>query len=62
MAIKVISKLATETFLIPSEQQFIIMKESYHCLPCNKEFIDKELAKDHRKSTGHEVIERTLEK
>ena len=38
------------------------MKESYHCMPCDKDFIDKELAKEHRKSTGHEVIERTLEK
>jgi DNA-directed RNA polymerase subunit RPC12/RpoP len=38
------------------------MKESYHCSRCNKEFIDKDMAKDHVKSTGHEIIERTLEK
>jgi hypothetical protein len=37
------------------------MKESYHCLSCDKD-LDKEIAKDHRESTGHEVIERVLEK
>jgi ABC-type protease/lipase transport system fused ATPase/permease subunit len=38
------------------------MKISYHCNPCDKEFIDKEMAMDHKASTGHEIIERTLEK
>jgi hypothetical protein len=38
------------------------MKISYHCNPCDKEFIDKEMAKDHKASTGHEIIERKLEK
>ena len=38
------------------------MKESYHCLSCDKDFIDKEMAKEHKESTGHEVIERVLEK
>ena len=38
------------------------MKESYHCVACNKDFIDKEMAKDHGETTGHEIIERTLEK
>ena len=38
------------------------MKISYHCNPCDKEFIDKEMAMEHKASTGHEIIERTLEK
>jgi hypothetical protein len=38
------------------------MKESFHCFPCNKEFIDEEIAREHRRSTGHKVIERILEK
>jgi hypothetical protein len=38
------------------------MKHSYHCLYCDKDFIDKDMAEDHKKTTGHEVIERTLEK
>jgi hypothetical protein len=38
------------------------MKESFHCLPCNKEFIDEEMATEHKRSTGHKVIERILEK
>jgi DNA-directed RNA polymerase subunit RPC12/RpoP len=38
------------------------MKQSYHCLSCDKDFIDKDMAEDHKKTTGHEVIERTLEK
>jgi hypothetical protein len=38
------------------------MKESYHCSPCDKEFVDKETAMEHKRLTGHEVIERILEK
>jgi len=38
------------------------MKQSYHCLYCDKDFIDKDMAEDHKKATGHEVIERKLEK
>jgi hypothetical protein len=38
------------------------MKISYHCNQCDKEFIDKEMAMDHKASTRHEIIERTLEK
>lgn len=37
------------------------MKESYHCTPCDKEFIDKEIAMEHKRSTRHEVIQRILE-
>lgn len=36
--------------------------ETYHCPKCNKEFLDKELAINHEKSTGHKIRERTLEK
>jgi hypothetical protein len=36
--------------------------ETYHCPKCNKEFLDKELANDHQKSTGHKIRERILEK
>ena len=32
------------------------MKQSYHCLSYDKDFIDKDMAKNHKKSTGHEVI------
>ncbi len=38
------------------------MKESYHCMPCDKEFIEQVTAKSHKRSTGHQVIERILEK
>jgi predicted transcriptional regulator len=38
------------------------MKISYHCNQCDKEFIDKEMAMEHKASTGHEIIQRTLEK
>ena len=38
------------------------MKQSYHCLSCDKDFIDKDMAEDHGKTTGHQVIERNLEK
>jgi DNA-directed RNA polymerase subunit RPC12/RpoP len=38
------------------------MKISYHCNQCDKEFIDKEMAMDHKASTRHEIIERRLEK
>jgi DNA-directed RNA polymerase subunit RPC12/RpoP len=38
------------------------MKQSYHCLSCNKDFIDRDMAKEHRQSTSHEIVERTLEK
>lgn len=37
------------------------MKESYHCRPCDKEFIEADLAAQHRKMTGHEIIQRKLE-
>lgn len=37
------------------------MKESYHCRPCDKEFIEADLAAQHRQRTGHEVIQRRLE-
>ena len=36
--------------------------ETYHCPKCNKEFLDKELAINPEKSTGHKIRERTLEK
>jgi len=32
------------------------MKESYHCRPCDKEFIREDLAPAHRQTTGYEVI------
>jgi hypothetical protein len=38
------------------------MRKSFHCFTCNKEFIDKELAMEHKRSTGHEITERMLEK
>ena len=38
------------------------MKHSYHCLLCDKEFIDKDMADDHKKATGHRIVERKLEK
>jgi hypothetical protein len=38
------------------------MKQSYHRLSCDKDFIDKDMAEDHKKTTGREVIQRTLEK
>lgn len=56
-----IPKIITETLLM-YEINDLSMKESYHCVPCNKEFIDKDVAKDHKESTGHQVIERILEK
>lgn len=34
------------------------MRVTYHCLPCNKEFIDIHMAKEHSDSTGHEFMER----
>lgn len=37
------------------------MKQSYHCRPCDKEFIEADLAAEHRQATGHEVIQRRLE-
>lgn len=37
------------------------MKESYHCRPCDKEFIEEDMATRHRRITGHEVIHRRLE-
>lgn len=57
-----LGKLTRTTFLFHDAELTHTMKESYHCLPCDKEFIDREMAKDHRNSTGHEVIERKLEK
>jgi DNA-directed RNA polymerase subunit RPC12/RpoP len=38
------------------------MKKSYHCSACNKEFIDEEMATEHRKSSGHQITQRILEK
>jgi DNA-directed RNA polymerase subunit RPC12/RpoP len=38
------------------------MKQSYHCMSCDKDFIDKDMADDHKKSTGHSILERKLEK
>jgi len=29
--------------------------KTYHCSKCNKEFLDKELASDHQKTTGHKI-------
>ena len=40
------------------DSQFSIMKITYHCLPCNKEFVDMQMAKEHIDSTGHEFMER----
>jgi len=39
-----------------------MMTKSYHCSDCDKEIVDKDLISEHKKSTGHKVIERVLEK
>jgi DNA-directed RNA polymerase subunit RPC12/RpoP len=39
----------------------LTMKTSYHCSQCDKEFLDSIMANEHRKKTGHKIIERTLE-
>jgi len=31
-------------------------------MPSDKEFIEKAVAKSHKRSTGHQIIERILEK
>ncbi|MGH9977866.1 MAG: hypothetical protein ACRD8Z_18830 [Nitrososphaeraceae archaeon] len=36
--------------------------ETDHWPKCNMEFLDKELAINHEKSTGHKIRERTLDK
>jgi hypothetical protein len=38
------------------------MKQSFHCPECDKEFIDNDTAIEHTRSTGHKIIERTLER
>lgn len=35
---------------------------SYHCTLCDKDFIEKDLAAEHRKETRHEIIKRQLSK
>ncbi len=37
------------------------MKESYHCRPCDKEFIEADRAAQHRRAAGHEIIQRRLD-
>ena len=37
------------------------MKTSYHCTQCDKEFLDPSIANNHRNTTGHNIIERSLE-
>ena len=36
------------------------MKVTYHCVPCKKEFIDMQLAKEHVDLTGHEIMEKPM--
>lgn len=38
------------------------MKQSCRCPECDKAFIDKDTAMEHKRSTGHQIIERILEK
>jgi DNA-directed RNA polymerase subunit RPC12/RpoP len=38
------------------------MKELYHCLACNREFIEKEMGTEYAKSSGHQITQRILEK
>jgi hypothetical protein len=38
-----------------------LMKTSYHCAQCDKEFLDIDLAAEHKKATGHAIVERVLE-
>jgi DNA-directed RNA polymerase subunit RPC12/RpoP len=37
------------------------MKTSYHCPQCDKEFLDANMATEHKKGTGHKIVVRTLE-
>ncbi len=37
------------------------MKELYHCLACNREFIEKEMGTEYTKSSGHQITQRILE-
>jgi DNA-directed RNA polymerase subunit RPC12/RpoP len=37
--------------------QILMVKVSYHCISCKKEFNDMESASDHVRSTNHEIME-----
>jgi len=37
--------------------QVLIVKISYHCISCKKEFNSMESASDHVRSTNHEIME-----
>ena len=37
------------------------MKQSFRCPECDKAFIDNDIATEHKRSTGHKIIERLLE-
>jgi hypothetical protein len=36
------------------------MKIVYHCVPCNKDFTDIDLARDHSKSLCHDFFEKII--
>ena len=36
--------------------------KTYHCMQCNKEFLDEDIVRQHHKSTSHEIKEQFLEK
>lgn len=38
-----------------------LLMKTYHCAQCDKEFLDIDLAADHKKATEHAIIERVLE-
>jgi hypothetical protein len=50
------------TFLIFNVAHILFkrMKIVYHCVPCNKNFTDIDLAKDHSKSLCHDVFEKII--
>jgi hypothetical protein len=59
MKIRVQKVYFNRTFL---NNESVILDTSNKTYHCNKEFLDKDIAKQHHISTNHEIKERILEK
>ena len=56
-SIKMIFILFLSKFFLKFIVQLWIVKISYHCISCKKEFNNMESASDHVRSTNHEIME-----
>ena len=55
-------RVAIKVHKVLSNIQKVFMNSIYHCIQCDKEFLDSDIAGEHYRSTNDEIKKRVIEK